>query len=52
MVNHLYQNYGMIAHTELTANYVGVMTPYDPKLPSEYVYTQLKDGVSYAIEGN
>jgi hypothetical protein len=41
----------MIAPTELTQNYEGLNTPYDPNQPIEMLFQQIQDARAFAIAG-
>jgi hypothetical protein len=51
LLTHLLQYYAMTAPTELTQNYEGLSTPYDPNQPIEMLFQQIQDARAFAVAG-
>jgi hypothetical protein len=52
MLTHVRTNCGVIAPTELSANYGRMQQPYHPNTHIGDLHKQIKDAVAYAYEGN
>jgi hypothetical protein len=51
LLTHLLTFYAMITPTELTQNYKGLNTPYDPNQPNENLFQHIQDARSFAVAG-
>ena len=51
LLTHLWTHYGAIKQDELEANTKKMMLPWNPPTPIEDLFTQLEDGVKFAVAG-
>jgi hypothetical protein len=51
MLNHLYAQYVHISAADLQDNDVTFKAPYDPNMPIEMLFNQIKNGMDYAAAG-
>ena len=51
MIEHLYDNYGIIATVDVEINDTKMRTEYDPALPIEVIFHQIEEAIEYATAG-
>jgi hypothetical protein len=51
LLTHLLTYYAMIAPTEITQNYEGLNTPYDPNQPNKMLFQRIQDARAFAVAG-
>jgi hypothetical protein len=51
LLAHLWSSYGTITQTELDTNDLRMQTPWNPPTPIEALFSQLREGVTYAQAG-
>ena len=51
MLDHLYENYGIITVVDIEDNYTRMREPYNPTFPIETLFHQIELAVEYATAG-